>query len=139
ATELAVIDDPTAKFLPSPQGGAGGRAQRGRAGGSSAGRAASRIPKPTPHQKGIARHHQVAPPPPGPPPEAGGARPPTGTQRTGPRKPTLDETGPRVESAPAKQEARSTPGATGRETSRSGPRSTLGRPGMRGGWKPRRR
>src|SRR5262249_5300897 len=45
ATELAVIDDPTAKFFPSPQGGAGGgaggRAQRGRAGESSAERAAS--------------------------------------------------------------------------------------------------
>ncbi len=41
-----------------------------------------------------------------------------------PRKPNLDEMGPGVESIPGKS---------------SGPRSTLGRPGMRGGWKPRGR
>ena len=44
---------------------------------------------------------------------------------TRPRKPNLDEMGPGVESVPAKD--------------RSGPRSTLGRPGMRGGFKPRGR
>ena len=45
-----------------------------------------------------------------------------------PRKPNLDEMGPGVESIPGKrQEAGSGGGATG--TSRSGPRSTLGRPG----------
>jgi excinuclease ABC subunit B len=49
---------------------------------------------------------------------------PTGTQRRGPRLPTLDATGPGVEAIPR---------------DKSGPRSTLGRPGMRGGWKPRRR
>jgi excinuclease ABC subunit B len=42
-----------------------------------------------------------------------------------PLKPSLDEMGPGVESVPAKD--------------RTGPRSTLGRPGMRGGWKPRGR
>jgi excinuclease ABC subunit B len=42
----------------------------------------------------------------------------------GPRKPGLDEMGPGVESVPGKG---------------SGPRSTLGRPGMRGGWKPKSR
>jgi excinuclease ABC subunit B len=153
ATELAVMDDPTAKLLPSPQGGAGGRAQRGRAGGSSAERAASRIHKPTLDEMGIALHHEMAPHRPGSHQEARSAAGATGTQRTGPRKPTLDEMGPGVESAPAKQEARSAPGATGKQQearsagsatgkenqSRSGPRSTLGRPGMRGGWKPRRR
>ncbi|HVY58641.1 MAG TPA: excinuclease ABC subunit UvrB [Xanthobacteraceae bacterium] len=41
----------------------------------------------------------------------------------GPRKPTLDEMGPGVESVPARS---------------SRPRSTLGRPGMRGGFKRRR-
>jgi excinuclease ABC subunit B len=46
------------------------------------------------------------------------------TRRDGPRKPDLDEMGPGVESIPAQ------PG---------GPRSTMGRPGMRGGFKPRRR
>ena len=45
--------------------------------------------------------------------------------RNAPRKPNLDEMGPGVESVPAKD--------------RSGPRSTLGRPGMRGGFKPRGR
>ncbi len=38
---------------------------------------------------------------------------------------SLDEMGPGVESVPAKD--------------RTGPRSTLGRPGMHGGWKPSRR
>jgi excinuclease ABC subunit B len=72
ATELAVIDDPTAKrpALPSSAGG------------------------------GSARH----------------------ARRGGPRKPTLDEMGPGPESAPYR-----------------GPRSTMGRPGMRGGFKPKRR
>ena len=65
---------------------------------------------------GIALHHEVAPHRPG----AGAP------QRGAPRKPTLDEMGPGVEAIPAKGD-------------RSGPRSTLGRPGMRGGWKPRQR
>ncbi|HMF24637.1 MAG TPA: helicase-related protein, partial [Pseudolabrys sp.] len=108
ATELAVIDDPTAKILPSPQGGEGGGAQRGRVGGPSVGRGPSRIHKPTLDEMGIALHHEVAPHRPG------------ASQRNQP-KPTVDE------SAPTKKEFS------------SGPRSTLGRPGMRGGWKPRRR
>ena len=62
---------------------------------------------------GIALHHEVAP-----------HRPQDGAKR-GPRKPSLDEMGPGVESIPAKD--------------RTGPRSTLGRPGMRGGFKPRGR
>ena len=49
----------------------------------------------------------------------------------GPRKPNLDEMGPGIESIPGKSSA---PGS-----GRAGPRSTLGRPGMRGGWKPRGR
>jgi excinuclease ABC subunit B len=43
-----------------------------------------------------------------------------------PRKPSLDEMGPGVESIPGGKRP-------------DGPRSTLGRPGMRGGFKPRRR
>ena len=74
---------------------------------------------------GIALYHEVSP-----------ARP--DGKRNTPRKPNLDEMGPGIESIPGKsQEAGSAGGATG--TSRSGPRSTLGRPGMRGGWKPRGR
>jgi excinuclease ABC subunit B len=84
ATELAVIDDPTAKAIAisrtSPsllRGGSRGEAARG------------------------------------------------GDLREGPRKPTLDEMGP----GPHKES----------KPYRPGPRSTTGRPGMRGGWRPRGR
>jgi excinuclease ABC subunit B len=84
ATELAVIDDPTAKFLPSPA------SQDTRGGGRQGGR--SKIHKPSLDEMGIALHHEVAP-----------HRPETNT------------------------------------LNRSSPRSTMGRAGMRGGWKPRKR
>jgi excinuclease ABC subunit B len=103
ATELAVIDDPTAKILPLP--GRGGAQRGARRGGTS------KIHKPALDEMGIALHHEVAPHRPG------------GAQGNTPRKPALDEMGPGVESVPGKS---------------SGPRSTLGRPGMRGGFKPRR-
>ncbi|HVG50138.1 MAG TPA: excinuclease ABC subunit UvrB [Xanthobacteraceae bacterium] len=90
ATEMAVMDDPTAKRPTSP--------------------APTRIHKPRLDEMGIALYHEVAP-------ERGGAR------RNGPRKPSLDTMGPGTESAPA---GRSPP---------QGPRSTMGRPGMRGGFK----
>jgi len=125
STELAVMDDPTVKYLPSPQGGESGRAQRGRVGGPNAGRAQSRIHKPTLDEMGIALHHEVAP-----------HR--SGASRHNPQKPTVDETDRTLESGAAKQEAGSAGGAIGKQKD-SGPRSTLGRPGMRGGWKPRRR
>jgi len=157
--ELAVMDDPTKKVLsaPSPRGRGEGRdegasrqdsesrqsplTRRAARGDLSplAGRGKSRIHKPTLDEMGVALHHEVAPHRPGSPQqEAESAPGAAGTQRKHPRKRTLDEMGPGVESVPAKQEAGSAPGATGKE-SRSGPRSTLGRPGMRGGWKPRRR
>jgi excinuclease ABC subunit B len=139
--ELAVTDDLTAKFpsTPSPRGRGEGRdegalppsqarpgplTRRATRGDLSpqAGRGKSRIHKPTLDEMGIALSHEVAPHRPG--------------SAIGPRKPTLDEMGPGVESAPAKGEPEAT--GTGKD-SRSGPRSTLGRPGMRGGWKPRRR
>lgn len=88
ATEMAVIDDPTAKN-PAVK---------------SKGKDVSRPHKPHLDEMGIATWHEVKP--------AGGNRP---------RKPTLDEMGPGVESIPAR---------------RDGPRSTSGKPGMRGGWKP---
>jgi excinuclease ABC subunit B len=89
STELAVTDDPTAKFLPSPGPGEGRHAQRG---GVKADRsAASKSHKPALDEMGIALSHEVAP--------------------------------HRPEANPP---------------SRGGPRSTLGRPGMRGGFKPRR-
>jgi excinuclease ABC subunit B len=109
STELAVMDDPTAKFLPSPSPGGRGSARETRRGG------VSKIHKPALDEMGIALHHEVAPHRPG------------ASKRGAPRKSTLDEMGPGVESVPAKP----------RDS--SSPRSTLGRPGMRGGWKPRPR
>jgi len=110
STELAVLDDPTAKFLPAPAAAASSR--EARRGGTS------RIHKPALDEMGIALHHEVAP-------HRSGA---TGAnRRSTPRKPTLDEMGPGIEAVPAKPR------------DPSSPRSTLGRPGMRGGWKPRRR
>jgi len=90
STELAVMDDPTAKVLP-----------------------ASKVHKPGLDEMGIALHHEVAP-----------HRP--GGNRRGPRRPTLDEMGPAIEAIPGKRDG-------------PRPRSTLGRPGMHGGFKPRRR
>jgi excinuclease ABC subunit B len=105
-TELAVTDDPTAKFIsPSPAGG--GSARNARRGG------AARPHKPALDEMGIALHHEVAP-------HRADAR------RGAPRKPNLDEMGPGVEAIPGKRDP-------------SGPRSTLGKPGMHGGFKPRRR
>ena len=113
ATELAVTDDPTAKILAAPSPRAARRGEK------------SKVHKPALDEMGIALHHEVAP-----------HRP--GGKRSGPRKPSLDEMGPGVESVPGKvQAAGSAGGATGPQ--KFGPRSTLGRPGMRGGWKPRGR
>ncbi len=167
-TELAVMDDPTSKY-PSPlvgEGREGGRegmrrtqtrarhtsapALRlptptpnssphepapGRAearpgwGGERDGReGGSKIHKPALDEMGIALYHEVAPHRSGENKraEAAGAAGATGTQRSSPRKPGLDDVRPGIESVAAKRDP-------------SGPRSTLGRPGMRGGWKPRRR
>jgi excinuclease ABC subunit B len=109
-TELAVMDDPTVKFLPASGGAGPPRRSAERDGGREGGR--SRIHKPTLDEMGIALHHEVAPHRPG------------ADKGAAPHTPDLDEMGPTVESIPGKK---------------SGPRSTLGRPGMRGGWKPRRR
>ncbi len=105
STELAVIDDPTAKILSTADERGSPRRGAQRGGGS-------KVHKPALDEMGIALHHEVAPLRPG------------GQKPGAPRKPTLDEMGPGVESIPGKS---------------SGPRSTLGRPGMRGGWKPRGR
>jgi excinuclease ABC subunit B len=113
STELAVMDDPTAKVvaLPSPAGGGSSRRSAKREGGPGG---TSKIHKPGLDDMGIALYHEVAPHRPG------------ADKRNAPRKPTLDEMGPGVESIPGKRE-------------NSSPRSTLGRPGMHGGWKPRKR
>ena len=112
ATELAVIDDPTAKAVaisrsagkftqPAQEKARGGRNAPARREGPH---------KPHLDEMGIALYHEVAP------------HRPDGKR---PRKPTLDEMGP----GPDKES----------KPYRPGPRSTTGRPGMRGGWRPRGR
>jgi len=95
ATELAVLDNPTARDVVIAQD-------------PKLRRAMTRPHKPHLDEMGIALSHEVRP-----------AR-----SGKGPRKPMLDEMGPGVEAVPARKDA---------------PRSTLGRPGMRGGFKPSRR
>jgi excinuclease ABC subunit B len=112
STELAVIDDPTAKHPGTAAPGAKGLAGLDR---GSDGTAAPQALSPSP----LAGEGRRA--------ERGGA---TGAgsraaQRDwAPRKPTLDEMGP----GPDKE-----------SRPHRGPRSTTGRPGMRGGWRPRGR
>jgi excinuclease ABC subunit B len=131
ATEMAVVDDPTAKQR-TVQGKAGayaGAKKYGEAanlpaqsparGGNNTPRsgAASRVHKPDLDEMGIATWHEVKP-----------ARP----TRARPRKPTLDEMGPGTESKIYR------PTST-REANNLGPspRSSGGAPGHRGGWKKR--
>jgi excinuclease ABC subunit B len=104
ATELAVLDNPTARDVVIAQDPKLRRATRGSR------RSTEREDRPhKPHldEMGIALSHEVRP------------------SRSGqsPRKPTLDEMGPGVEAIPARKDS---------------PRSTMGRPGMRGGFKPSR-
>ncbi len=115
STELAVMDDPTAKLLPAPSSGEGrpAAARSAKVGGS---RGERRGPSRSPHkphldEMGIATSPRI--------------RSLNGRARS-PRKPSLDEMGPSVESIPGKRDS-------------SSPRSTFGRPGMHGGWKPRKR
>jgi excinuclease ABC subunit B len=89
STELAVTDDPTAKFLPSPDTRGSPRLSDQREGGRGQ---RSKIHKPSLDEMGIALSHEVAP-----------------------HRPGVNPPG------------------------RNGPRSTLGKPGMRGGFKPRGR
>jgi excinuclease ABC subunit B len=98
-TELAVVDDPTAKSVMLAQD-------------SKLRRAVNRPHKPHLDEMGIATWHEVKPARPKASSDNGSSRP---------RKPNLDEMGPGVEAIPAKDPR--------------GPRSTLGRPGMRGGFK----
>jgi excinuclease ABC subunit B len=103
-TELAVVDDPTAKRVMLAQDSKLRRAV-------SKGRSPSSIEGPhKPHldEMGIATYHEVKP----------------SKGREKPRKPNLDEMGPGIEAVPSRGPS---------------PRSTMGRPGMRGGFKPARR
>ena len=92
ATELAVVDDPTAKVVKLP-------ARNNR----------TRPHKPDLEEMGIALYHEVAP-----------------------RDPATK--------APAnRRSTRWAPASKRSRRAKTGPRSTLGKPGMRGGFKPRRR
>jgi excinuclease ABC subunit B len=128
ATELAVVDDPTAKqrtvqgkagaFKGDKQFGASANMpkQSGKRGGNNT--PSSKVHKPDLDEMGIAGWHEVKP-----------DRP----KRDGPRKPTLDEMGPGTESKifQPKNSRESGP-----EFGPS-PRSSGGAPGHRGGWKKR--
>jgi excinuclease ABC subunit B len=132
ATELAVSDNPVTRNLssPSPARGGGSRGSAARGGG------VSRPHKPALDEMGIASYHEVLPDRPGkkrgssPSPLRTGSR---GAARRGgddaPHFPDLDSMGPGTEAVPYREG--SPDDARGAKT---GPRSTLGKPGMRGGW-----
>ncbi|MBX3552410.1 MAG: UvrB/UvrC motif-containing protein, partial [Pseudolabrys sp.] len=134
-TEMAVLDDPTARNIVQAQnpklrskGGPSARAALRKIEDRNAARdlaSPDADPRTRPHkpdldEMGIAGWHEVKPHR----PDATKGRSPSSRER--PRKPTLEEMGPGVESIPARK-------------SSDGPRSTMGRPGMRGGFKPRSR
>ncbi len=128
-TELAVTDDPTAKLLPSPAGGAAAaRAMRDERGAKSTSprstRWASRCPTKSRRTGRETRGHTAQAEP----------------RRNGPGRGVHSGKRDRPEagSAPGSV-AGAGSGATGTQNNpRSGPRSTMGRPGMHGGFKPRR-
>jgi excinuclease ABC subunit B len=123
ATELAVLDNPTAKLLPSPARGGGSAAKGGRGGGSSspsplrAGPPAAASPSPL---GGEGRRAEAAPAA-----KAGGVRGKGSRDPASrPHKPGLDEMGIGTwhEVQPSRPDS---------------PRSKMGRPGQRGGGKRR--
>jgi excinuclease ABC subunit B len=123
-TELAVVDNPTVRNVmltqdPKLRRAVSGKAPRGSSspspggGGSRGARGGvnlERPHKPVLDEMGIATWHEFKP-----------AR----ADKDKPRKPNLDEMGPGVESIPARK---------GQEKG-EGPRSTMGKPGQRGGFK----
>jgi excinuclease ABC subunit B len=129
ATELAVVDDPTAKqrtvqgkagaFKGAKQFGASANLpkQSSERGGNNT--PSSKIHKPDLDEMGIATWHEV--------------KPARGNKVARPRKPTLDEMGPGTESKIFQPK-------TSRESGPEfgpAPRSSGGAPGHRGGWKKR--
>ncbi|HVY01041.1 MAG TPA: helicase-related protein, partial [Pseudorhodoplanes sp.] len=136
ATELAVNDDPATRPAGARAGGRGGSSPSSGVGGahSKAVRGAgshNRPHKPALDEMGIATWHEVAPERKG----LGKRRPSVltpgeqvldGSERQAgdasrPHRPDLDSMGPGTEAIPYRDP--------------SGPRSTLGKPGQRGGWK----
>ena len=148
ATEMAVLDNPTAKTLPSPSpdrtrvhsssaskmaksetsdfARGGSRAAGARGGG----RSTEGPHKPHLDEMGIALYHEVKPS------RSGKALPAEArSAKAGPRKPSLDEMGPGVESVPARDDDR----LPRRSPQGEGGRSKLGRPGQHGGFKSNKR
>jgi excinuclease ABC subunit B len=124
ATEMAVVDDPTAKQK-AVTGKAGAYAGAKKYGDSAnlPPKQKSRIHKPSLDEMGIATWHEVLPDR-------------KGTKR--PRKPTLDEMGPGTESRIYKPKSMTEGGQEfGGIIKGPSPRSTGGAPGHRGGWKKR--
>ncbi|MFZ5690308.1 MAG: excinuclease ABC subunit UvrB [Pseudomonadota bacterium] len=130
ATELAVSDNPTTRSAaPSPLGREGRRAKSGGVRGKgSRVDPYSRPHKPTLDEMGVASYHEVLPDRPGQKRRRGG-RGAEHQTREAPHFPDLDSMGPGTEAIPFREgspdEARS---------AKAGPRSTLGKPGQRGGW-----
>ncbi|MFL9823757.1 excinuclease ABC subunit UvrB [Rhodoplanes sp. SY1] len=130
ATNLAVTDDPTAKVV-----------DLAKARAALASPARARPHKPDLDEMGIALWHERGVHR----PDAKG-RDTKGRDAKRPRKPSLDEMGPGVESIPFGRDkptrARDDDSSghdPGGDDKSAGPRSTMGRPGQRGGFKPRRR
>lgn len=118
ATEMAVVDDPTAKqrVVAGKAGAYAGKKKYGNAANLPPEQSKSRVHKPDLDEMGIATWHEVKP-------ERSG--------RAKPRKPTLDEMGPGTESRIYQPKSMREGGQE-----HSG-RSTGGAPGKRGGWKRR--
>ena len=111
-TELAVVDNPTARNIMVTQDPKLRRHNKAAAKAAAKTDPLSRPHKPVLDEMGIATWHEFKP-----------AR--DGARKDGPRKPNLDEMGPGVESIPARKG----------DDKGSGPRSTMGKPGQRGGFR----
>jgi excinuclease ABC subunit B len=108
-TEMAVLDNPTARDVMSAQTKGMKRGGSSSPSPARAGGGVSRPHKPHLDEMGIATWHEFKP-----------AR----DEKSRPKKPSLDEMGPGVESVPAR-----------RGPSLEGGRSTMGRPGQHGGFR----
>jgi excinuclease ABC subunit B len=117
STELAVSDNPTTRALSSPSPARGGGRRAAPGGGSST----SRPHKPSLDEMGIASYHEVLPDR----PDGKGKR----SSKDRPHFPDLDSMGPGTEAVPFREGA-----PDDAHRAKTGPRSTLGKPGMRGGW-----
>ncbi len=109
-TELAVVDNPTVRNVMTAQDSKLRRATSGKGKSAKPADPLSRPHKPVLDEMGIATWHEFKP-----------SRPGDGR----PRKPNLDEMGPGVESIPGRKG--------------EGPRSTMGKPGQRGGFRANRK